>query len=63
MPMFWGVEFGRVVTALLQVKLTAPPPLRSRIEALMNASAAALPAATALPAIIQLWDADPPVRL
>lgn len=62
MPMFWGAEFGRVVTSLLQVKLTAPPPLRSRIEALMDAAAVALPAATVLPATIQLWDADPPVR-
>lgn len=62
MPTFWGAEFGRVVTALLQVKLTAPPALRSRIETLMSASAAVLPPAIVLPALIQLWDADPPVR-
>ena len=28
----------------------------------MDAAAVALPAATVLPATIQLWDADPPVR-
>ena len=61
MPSFWDAEFRSVINALFQVKLTAAPPLRSRIDSLMDASASLLPAATILPAMIQLWDEDPPV--
>lgn len=63
MPSFWGAEFGHVVTGLLDVKLTASPPLRSRIEALMDAAAAALPASTVLPTLIEVWDSDPSVNV
>lgn len=61
MPSFWGAEFGSVVTGLLDVKLAASPPLRSRIDALMDTAAKSLPASTVLPTLVQLWDSDPSV--
>ncbi|KAF8315807.1 hypothetical protein DL93DRAFT_2154983 [Clavulina sp. PMI_390] len=59
LPSFWGAEFGAVVTGLLDVKLLASPPLRSRIEVLMDTASKMLPASVVLPTLLQLWDADP----
>jgi hypothetical protein len=63
MPAFWGAELRTVITSVLEFKITAPPVVRARIDIFVAAVASGIPGSTLLPALIQMWDADPEVML